>query len=168
MTATEQWIFLCAAHKTPKEVSVCTELTFLSLKQYILWIYCEYVLYCKIHSAQQLITPGTRWTELPAFSTAINTSPAGQCSSLVCSNSISFHLGDGNHLKTRVQCCYIIVITVFVAIQCLFCFALFCFRSVLHFKHSQYRLTKRKIQSCTLDCKYIIVYILYVNMHTRA
>lgn len=22
MTATEQWIFLCAAHKTPKEVSV--------------------------------------------------------------------------------------------------------------------------------------------------
>lgn len=93
MTATEQWIFLCAAHKTPKEVSVCTELTFLSLKQYILWIYCEYALYCEIHSAQQLITPGTRWTELPAFSTAINTSPAGQCSSLVCSNSISCHLG---------------------------------------------------------------------------
>lgn len=23
MTATEQWIFLCAAHKTPKEVSKC-------------------------------------------------------------------------------------------------------------------------------------------------
>ncbi|XP_075050207.1 MOB-like protein phocein isoform X2 [Mixophyes fleayi] len=23
MTATEQWIFLCAAHKTPKEVSHC-------------------------------------------------------------------------------------------------------------------------------------------------
>lgn len=22
MTATEQWIFLCAAHKTPKEVSI--------------------------------------------------------------------------------------------------------------------------------------------------
>lgn len=26
MTATEQWIFLCAAHKTPKEVSLLTRL----------------------------------------------------------------------------------------------------------------------------------------------
>ena len=24
MTATEQWIFLCAAHKTPKEVRLCS------------------------------------------------------------------------------------------------------------------------------------------------
>lgn len=33
---------------------------------------------CFVNSALLLITPGTRWMELPAFSIATNTSPAGQ------------------------------------------------------------------------------------------
>lgn len=35
-----------------------------------------------IHSAPLLIIPGTHWMELPAFSIATNTSPAGQSSSV--------------------------------------------------------------------------------------
>lgn len=36
------------------------------------------VLFCFVHSALPLTTLGTRWTELPVFSIATNTFPAGQ------------------------------------------------------------------------------------------
>lgn len=93
MTATEQWIFLCAAHKTPKEVSRDCGLlkAHFSHQQHFhvydlfvsAWgeIHKNVLCFC-IHSALPLITPGTRWTELPVFSIATNTSPAGQSSSL--------------------------------------------------------------------------------------
>lgn len=88
MTATEQWIFLCAAHKTPKEVSqewysqVSLLFCFLSIiDDPLLYVWTPVLnlslLFLFCCSALPLITPGTRWTELPVFSIATNTSPAG-------------------------------------------------------------------------------------------
>lgn len=71
MTATEQWIFLCAAHKTPKEArATCCGTAVFSpdpnpntwQKREVTCVFC-----CFANSALPLITPGTRWMELPAF-----------------------------------------------------------------------------------------------------
>lgn len=37
MTATEQWIFLCAAHKNPKEVTICNQIVNVATKEFV---YC--------------------------------------------------------------------------------------------------------------------------------
>lgn len=78
MTATEQWIFLCAAHKTPKEASPLHSSPLFSQLYLCGRKWNELVFCCFVHSAPLLITPGTRWMELPAFSIATNTSQAGQ------------------------------------------------------------------------------------------
>ena len=71
MTATEQWIFLCAAHKTPKEVFSNT---------FNAKIYCLLLLVFNcFHSVQQLTTQDTHLMELHVSSIATNTFPAGEC-----------------------------------------------------------------------------------------
>lgn len=60
MTATEQWIFLCAAHKTPKEVrwGVWPQSAGVTVSDGFM---------CGCFSVPPSITPDTRWTELPAY-----------------------------------------------------------------------------------------------------
>ena len=65
MTATEQWIFLCAAHKTPKECPAIGE-------SKNIWSKGK----TKIRTWASQITLGTLWTGRPAFWTATSTSPA--------------------------------------------------------------------------------------------
>lgn len=164
MTATEQWIFLCAAHKTPKEVSVDSlHWAYLFVVKAVHFV--DILCICVV-----LLNP-----QCPAIDYTRHTLDGAACllnsNKYFPSRSVVLVLwcavtpflatwGDGNHLK--IQDCNIVVIL--LLLQYFFCYPVFillCFILVLicfaliKFKHSQYRLTERKIQSSTLDCKNI-------------
>lgn len=58
---------------------------FMQQKMELTCVFC-----CFVNSALLLITPGTRWMELPAFSIATNTSPAGWFPSFILLYKISW------------------------------------------------------------------------------
>lgn len=65
MTATEQWIFLCAAHKTPKEVHI------------FWWVKTRKPIYVFFShfSVLLLIIPAILWMVLRVYLTVVNTFP---------------------------------------------------------------------------------------------